>query len=257
MEQPLLSVSIPLESLDKRLKQIIKASLNVEIYLNETMLESLDSNRIARIKKSLSHDPLISLHGPFISLSPGSKNPSIRQHTLKQWKKLLEVAEQLGAGQVVVHALSGVEEIALYDDIWLANSMSLWTEIVEVAERLDVLIAVENTYEYHYRSLQMLMDRLKSKHIGICLDIGHINLSRVTMPEEWFSNLGNKVIELHLHDNFGFDDNHMALGDGCINFAEIFGFAKKYTDNPLFTLECRSPDSVEKSIDLIHNHYSG
>ena len=77
-------------------------------------------------------------------------------------------------------------------------------EIVDVAERLNVNIAIENMSRYEF--LDCIFDSIQSKRLGFCFDSGHWNLF---MPEVDLLNLyGDKIMALHLHDNDGANDWH-------------------------------------------------
>ena len=62
--------------------------------------------------------------------------------------------------------------------------------------------------------------------------------SRKTSLEKWLEMLGPYLDQLHLHDNHGTADDHLALGHGTIDFETLFAVIKKdHLTPPIITLE--------------------
>ena len=85
---------------------------------------------------------------------------------------------------------------------------------------------LENVYEHFPDDILILLEQLKNKRVGFCLDVGHQAVFSRSPVKQWIDVLGYYLKQLHLHDNFGESDDHLALGDGNINFSEIFMFVK-------------------------------
>ena len=69
---------------------------------------------------------------------------------------------------------------------------------------------------------------LESDRFGILIDVGHFNESVHkygyfvgVSPEEHFADLPLRLLEVHLNDNDGSDDQHLPLGMGNIDFASV------------------------------------
>ena len=71
------------------------------------------------------------------------------------------------------------------------------------------------------------------------LDIGHCNIhnnvSRLT--REFFDELSQNIIHIHIHDNRGKKDDHMPIGCGEIDWQKIFVLIKKSGYDDTITLE--------------------
>jgi hypothetical protein len=46
-----------------------------------------------------------------------------------------------------------------------------------------------------------------------------------------------KVFELHLHDNHGDEDSHMAIGEGSLNFKGLIDAIAPFRDEVIYTIE--------------------
>ncbi len=114
----------------------------------------------------------------------------------------------------------------------------------------DMSIALENAggYNYSAEALLALIEAAGGKHLGICLDTGHLNLSRCgkvprygkveCTQSEFIRRTGDKLIALHIADNDGTSDQHlMPYGRGNVNFADVMSGLREVNYSGLFNLE--------------------
>ena len=100
-------------------------------------------------------------------------------------------------------------------------------KIFNVATKLRVSIALENTDRNSIKHLQYLLDNIKSLNLGLCFDVGHHYLYNSNF--DILKKYGNRLLAVHLHDNYGgwydgYDftkDNHLLPFDGNIDFEKI------------------------------------
>jgi sugar phosphate isomerase/epimerase len=58
--------------------------------------------------------------------------------------------------------------------------------------------------------------------------------------------LGNEVRQVHLHDNDGSRDSHLAPGRGIVDFSLLFAFLKaRKSPPPIITLEPHREEDLE------------
>ena len=91
--------------------------------------------------------------------------------------------------------------------------------IAEEAERLGMRIAFENTKIKGYQ--EYVLEHLPYSHIGICLDSGHLHAH--FKDELDFDLFKEKIFCVHLHDNFGMEDEHLLPFDGSIDWPWLMG----------------------------------
>ena len=72
--------------------------------------------------------------------------------------------------------------------------------------------------------------------------------------EEWFDVLGKHIKAVHLHDNFKKSDDHLAIGDGEINFDLFFQLIKHYGTDPIYTIEPHKVEDLERSLQACRNY---
>jgi sugar phosphate isomerase/epimerase len=247
-------VNVPYDVLREHLGLIKKHNLNLEIFFSAGNLDSLSASAVSELKGLLDYGPSISIHAPYMDLSPGAVDRKVREITRERFSQALDVAEALGPKVIVFH--SGYEKwkYAHKVDIWLEGSLGMWPEFIERASAMGSRIAIENVFDDEPGNLRLLMERLGSESVGICFDTGHFNLFAKDPLAHWLEELGPYIIELHLHDNDKGYDSHQAIGEGSFDFDELFRTLRGR--KILYTVEAHDPESVMKSIErLAEYHY--
>ncbi len=245
-------INVPFDKLEKYLPFIRQEKVDLEIYFGSRNFDSLRKSDIENIKKSLDYNPRLSIHAPFMDLSPGAVDPKVREITIKRFSDTLDFAEILKPEVAVFH--SGYDKWK-YDsrvDIWLEGSLKTWNFLKNRAADLGIKIAIENIFEDEPSHLKLLMDEIKSENFGLCFDTGHFNLfSKLTLPE-WLKIIKPYILELHLHDNDMLKDTHLAIGDGNFDFETLFSELKG--KDCVYTIEAHTVEGVRKSMERLKGY---
>ena len=223
----------------------------LEIYLSSETIDTHGVSSIAKkINENLSLIPGITLHGPFMDLSPGAVDNTVRDATRKRFMDVIEVAGMVKARCVVFH--SGYEKwkYSLELEPWLASSIEFWPSVLMRAKEVGTRVAIENIFEEEPGGLKLLMDALDTSVAGICFDAGHFNLFSRLPLSAWIERLGEHIIELHLHDNKGDRDSHLPPGEGTFDFQELFSLLSD-RGGIVHTIEANSPDETILSIERL------
>lgn len=247
MTQP--HVHIPFDKIDEYIDFIIKNSLNLEIYFSSAVLDVVSPKKINEVRAMLEYKPSLSIHAPFMDLSPGAVDSQVREATGKRFGQTLDIAELLRPKAIVFH--SGYEKwkYALNTDIWLEKSLVTWQPLNARAAAIGVKLAIENIFEDEPSNLKLLMEEMNSSNFGVCFDTGHFNLFSRAPLEVWMSSLKPYLIELHLHDNDKTSDQHLPISDGTFDFTGFFGLLGD--TQCIHTLEAHSTESVLKSMKAL------
>lgn len=160
------------------------------------------------------------LHAPCFDLNPASANAGARAEVLRQYTLAINVAEALGATQIVVHSGQRSDpRLSVHDARgWSRETLEA---LLPEAERAGVRLALENT-GYGPAAiiatpddlLEIVAD-LPPALLGLTLDIGHATLQQLDISAAiaaWSPRLCN----IHLHDNYGTSDDHLPLGQGIV-----------------------------------------
>ena len=165
----------------------------------------------------------ISVHGPFLDLNPGSDDDAIRAYTRKCYLRSLKLARLLKSQRIIFH--SGLNPLLPKNSImrWLERSVEVFQTVLEEEGGDDVILVIENSHDPIPEVLLHLVDKIGSGIVKVCLDIGHVNVFSTKTLKDWMDKLKDKIVEVHLHDNHGDSDDHLALGEGSIDIAAVLG----------------------------------
>ena len=218
--------------LERIIFEIKENGFGLELWLNWTPeKEIFNRENWRRLKKYTSGIPNITLHS---QCSP--KN-------LEEITEEIELAVYLEAKIIVIHLIN----FDLYQKEEVDQQYI--KKVLKLAQKNGVILALENG------SLKMLQKVLqtvgKNQNLGICIDIGHAHVSSMSElsqecshPVETFlKEFGQRIVHLHLHDNFKEKDEHLIPGKGSIPWSSITKILKKLNYQNRATLELRTPDA--------------
>jgi len=97
------------------------------------------------------------------------------------------------------------------------------------------------------RTAKEMFELVDGTDMKICFDIGHANT--VNQIDEMTDLLGDRIKNVHIHDNNGDNDDHMTIGDGNIDFEKVLKKLSKYKGK--YIIESRSLESAVISRDRL------
>jgi L-ribulose-5-phosphate 3-epimerase len=136
------------------------------------------------------------LHGKFPLSHP---DPKVREEGLTALKVTLEDAKAYGADAVLL-VPGRVSETVSYDDCW-NRSVEEIKKIIPFAEKLDVIIAIENVWNNFLLSpmeAASYVDQFNSPVIRFYFDCGNILV--YGWPEQWIRILGKRIAKVHIKE---------------------------------------------------------
>lgn len=220
----------------------------IEMFMAPALADDALYKKLNAWHKSLGR--IKSIHGAFIDVNPASSAPAVREHSRKRCEESCRLAKELGAQWVVFHSSCAPFLRAAYIDNWANISAGYY---MELAEKYDLTICVENSMDIDPVPLEEIMKRVSGGKVQVCLDIGHVNYSNAPM-EEWFDRLGEHIGYMHLSDNYGKYDNHLPLGEGTVDWAMADRLWRSLQVNIPITLEVGGFENVKKSLDYLRQH---
>ena len=190
------------------------------------------------------------LHAPFFDLSPGGFDKRVVEITRDKLGRAFNLLQVFRPQSIVCHL--GFEENKHRGkfDSWLATALETWRQLLEIADQYNTRVMFENTYETSPEVHKILFEQLDAPNLGFCMDTGHLTAFAHTSWQPWLAELSPWLGQLHLHDNDGAGDNHLALGLGIFDFRELFNFLNK-NHPPLLTLEPHSKEDLWQSLSYI------
>ena len=242
-------ISIPCKTLDRYMEMILRHRMNLEIVFGASQLDEVPRPRLKTLADQLHRNGIrVTFHGPFLDLCLGSIDSLIRQiskHRLQQCVDLFDIFQPI---QMVCHTGYDPSHHRGLRDQWLKRSLAVWEELLPQAEKLDVVLLMENVWELDPLLHQETSRHLHSRYFGFCLDVGHQNCFSKTTLAQWVEALGEGLMELHLHDNDGSGDAHLPVGQGNIDFPGLFQCLREKERKPLLTLEPHTQEHLTESL---------
>jgi len=157
------------------------------------------------------------VHAPVADINIASENECLRSAAIRVIRDLSEVCDRIGAERLVVHP-GHVWGEEMRNAAQLALDRSL-ADLGAIQEDVNVRFAVENmgAWEVCFFREPGFLDRLADLELGFTLDVGHAhaNGNLASFLEQ------GEAIHVHLHDNHGSRDDHLACGDGSIDFHRV------------------------------------
>ena len=247
-------INAPFEQLleGRLLKLFLTNQLQPEIGLEGKCLWDHKTATFQKIADSFfKQDLKCTLHAPFFDLVPGGSDLRILEVTREKLTRAFALLMVFQPASIVCHL--GFEENKHRGkfDNWLSTSLETWHPLLDIADQAGTRVMFENTYEITPDVHRELFEKLDAPHLGFCLDTGHVSAFAHTGWHPWMNELSPWLGQLHLHDNDGIGDNHIALGQGIFDFVEFFNSLHNQPVFPLLTLEPHSEDDLWQSLAYI------
>ena len=168
------------------------------------------------------------VHAPMLG-EPGVEPAEERK--MEVTRRCFQLCEILGAPYLVIHPrlfrdAAGGRNAEKY----LTYNVDYYRQFIPLAEKHGVVIGLENMFGWDaetnmpcpttFSTMEEILEcmrRLDSDRFTVCLDTGHVNLLGET-PAAAARKLGSRLKLLHVHDNHGRYDEHMACGYGTIDW---------------------------------------
>lgn len=197
----------------------------------------------------------ISVHAPFGDLNLATLNDPIWRESIRQICTCIDHASDF-ADRITIHPgyLSPIGKL-LPQKVWALQKEAL-RQIGKCAADHSVLACVENMIgvkEFLCQLPEELIGMTEGiEGIGMTFDFGHANtLGKVNS----FIPYVGKARHIHIHDNHGMSDEHLALGDGLINWT-VVGKAVASNYNGIVVIEGRSIEEARTSLPVFRKCFS-
>ncbi|MDD1686899.1 sugar phosphate isomerase/epimerase family protein [Methanoregula sp.] len=196
-----------------------------------------------------------SVHAPYGDLNLATLNDPIWRESIRQICSCIEHAAPL-TDRVTIHPgyISPVGKM-MPEKVWALQKEAL-RQIGRCATEHGVLACLENMIsfkEFLCRAPEELMGMTEGiEGTGMTFDFGHAN---TTGHVNDFLRYVDKASHIHIHDNHGMSDEHLALGEGTIPWEKVGKeISSRYKDRRI-VVEGRSVEEAKKSLAVFRRYF--
>lgn len=212
----------------------------------------LDNNWRALLdeyKQLLAPIGLVTMHGPFLDMAPGSPDQRINELVASRYRHAINIGEELGAKVIVFHA-NFIAAILTedYRTGWHQRNTVFWKPIAEYAARHHITVAIENMWEFDPFIIADVLKAIDHPSLRACLDVGHAHLFSKVPFEQWLGAMEPWLVHVHLNNNDGKLDIHRALPDGILNYKLLLEDLRSLPHPPSMTLEMDKVSDMAASL---------
>lgn len=242
-------INFPFRRLQQELEFVLAHSIQPEIGLEGDTLYTASAAEYREVAGALTNAGLrCTLHAPFFDLAPGALDANILAATRNKLGKAFDLIEIFQPVSVVCHLNYEEDKHGCKQAAWFSASLATWQDLLKKSVAHGVPLMLENTYETSADQHKKMLTTLNSPFAGFCLDVGHVNSFAKNSWQDWLPTLAPWLGQLHLHDNHGDRDAHLAPGRGNFDFSGLFGYLKEHRLQPIITLEPHTEDDLRESL---------
>lgn len=187
-----------------------------------------------------------SVHAPICDLNVAALSDRLMEASVKETCAVIVSSAEIGAKTVTIHpgltsmSVNGTEERATER---ARRSMKVFDRM---QAEYGVPLAIENMPGFKFflgKTTESLASIVDGTDLGICFDIGHAHtMGQIEAMAETF---GDRIVNVHIHDNHGERDEHLTIGDGNIDFGKVLGLLSGYRGN--YIIESKNLESAVES----------
>ena len=156
-------------------------------------------------------------------VSTADLTESIRRASMAEMRQSLEMAAELGTRKVVLHpSMAGGMGVFVLDTV-KAHAFEFLATMTDAAGRLGLTICLENMFPRNRlgvtpEDFEEIFDRFPD--LKLTLDTGHANIggARSRRLLALVDRFGPRIGHIHVSDNHGRLDDHLAVGLGTVRF---------------------------------------
>ena len=235
-------------AMNRKLESILKLIEESEFERWEVMDEGEHVLTEERIKKLREIGKEYSVHARFADLNLAAVMQDIGSFFEELVKSSLEKAYKLEADLIVIHP--GVYSGLGYfhpERAW-RNSVDRVKSIADLAQDLGIRVAVENQAFSpilgDVKAMKKFLEEVHLEWVGICFDTGHffiVNRDAFNLDE-----ISDRILEFHMSDNLGKEDDHLPPGKGSIRWDALIDEISRLEISAPWILEVGRCDDLEE-----------
>ena len=254
-------------SLEGSLEDFLNFASKLRVRVLELKLDRLElllalskTDEVFEIKNlSNSYDFKYFVHAPNNDTNLASVNPLLRRVFKKTILKVVNFAAALDAELLVSHVgrLSTDYPQKLVKKA-MRNATDSLRRMNQLSNDLGIIFTIENDHKSNDYVLAGYPEQINYfiENVGckLTFDIGHANT--IGKIEDFTKLLDKYIVNVHLHDNDGREDEHLPVGKGSIDFMRVLKKMKDWRSEKPLIIECHDHAGIKESIDFMRKKFS-
>lgn len=199
------------EKFNRVLSDRLSVGIEIQDFFFTTLYDEGWENRVEEYREKLKdYKGIISMHGPAFDLNPASPDNKILEVTKERYYQAIKIANMLNAKYIVFHTQTNpILKDPDVKKLILNKQLDFWGELLNQFKDTDLTILLENFYDDDYKDLLLLIEKINSPKVKICLDLGHVLCNSSKSIEHWITGLKDNIKYIHFHYNEGDYDAHL------------------------------------------------
>ncbi len=238
-----------INELEENLK--LRDKLNIGFEYNDFFIPSLLDDKVELEKRINAYKNIggfNTIHGVFFDICFNSSDELIKNASYTRARQTLDIATKLGCKKIVFHTnyIVGFNS-ADYKKMWIDRNAIAYKTFLKEYPNIEIL--VENMFDLDDELILKLLKEVNDKRFRMCFDIAHANLSKQSI-ESWYNDCKEYISHIHINDNFGDSDAHLAIGNGNMNYDYIINNILNNFDGSIL-IEVKTTDDFIKSYEYL------
>lgn len=221
---------------------------SVELMLDGSYWDNFQENHQELLKILDLYDMKFGVHSPVWNVNITAENSHIRKASIRAYKDSIIFASKVGANHLVLHP-GFVDTKVFSKELAKERSIETIKELDRFNKDYGVTLLIENvgnndTCIFSEKEFIDLVNVLPDS-IKFILDTGHANITNWDMSNV-IAKMGNRLKAMHLNDNDGMRDIHLAIGEGTVDWDKLFNSINESKYNYDLILEYNIGTKLEK-----------
>jgi len=190
-----------------------------------------------------SYDLHYSVHAPICDINIASIYEPVRKASMKETLDTIDCASKLGIDRITIHP--GLSSMSVHgiEDRYIEKAKESMKVLDKASHEYGMSLAIENMPNMYFflgRTAAELEEIVDGTDLDICFDIGHANTTG--QIDAMIDTFGDRIKNIHIHDNCGERDEHKTIGEGTIDFDRVLSRLSFYDRN--FVIESKTFESA-------------
>jgi sugar phosphate isomerase/epimerase len=198
----------------------------------------------------------ITVHGPFSDLNPASLVDPIWDETIRQIRQCVELSADFTDVVVMHPGILSPLGSQMPDRSWERNVEALKVLAVHAQDH-GVRLCLENMPDMKKllcrtpEELFGMVEAVGMDSLGTTFDAGH---AHTTKNVAQYLREKARISHVHIHDNMGVADQHLALGEGTVDWDLVLGELNDF--HGVMVVEGRNVEEGKRSLQFLRQRKS-